>query len=502
MTTVNAVREVEDEAPKNEGDSSKESEEAAEAESYEGNVSMFNARYFGNHSGLSYETHIAPLAKEFSSKIGRPIAMLKVGDQLSSWSNNPLRVRTNYRAATASWYNPIDDDEKFKDTLFIWFNTSPNPNSIYSGHSAAGSCFDGITSLQNINGFPVSYNWNPTQEMFPLQLERVGENTLDLGYAFEDDAFIAYDIHGYLTLKGWEQFFSYLEGYYGGKGSTIPEKIAERNRIIEEKSVEIYAELCMNRNKAKIKEVESNIRSLDRSISQENNTLSTLLRSRTKYQDEFDAAVELMKKKEGLKPKYMKEFEVLKKNVSVEKVLAKDSGTIEVYTKPLETLKLADGSTRDLGAFKITFNVESGELPLIKALEKKSDWGDHPHQPNGESMCWGNMGPAVSKMNAEYEFAHCAAVIIRFLVQPNADDAYGRNVWRWPVASLDDGRTANLEPDYVNNEEDDEEDIEYCVSGEHPVGDGCYCCQECNDGGYECFNYEDCDEENGCPCRV
>lgn len=471
---------------------SNDSENNYEPQSY-----IFNG---GRVGGSATSEQLYPLLDKLSKKVRRPVFLVYTGGNTLPPTRDNHAIYNNSREMRnrAGRHVPLDLSG---NEIFIWEYAVSNGSMTYESHGLNGELYG--YDLHSMAG----WNTKPNDEQLggAVSLPLISDNEIQYGYALENDAYLPLNLSRALNADQWGKVLEDIGNVYSGSWKDILE---QREREIEEKSQEIYAELCANRNTVKLRETEQAIRQIDSQITMQRNTIGQLTLNRRNYVDELDAQKILYERKGNSAEKYKTEFETLKRNDKVARVLAYENSRIEVHTKNLITDHLSDGTTRELGEYIIKFTTD-GNTPSIKNKTRNVNGWTHPHAPGPPNEyaypCWGNVENAVYQMNTQFEYAALAAIIIRFLEEPNPDDQYGREIWNWPIHSQTWGKDPNLGGNYgrdlTANEIETQDEIEvhdcpYC--GTYMDDDAC--CRECNENGYECSDYDECNDENGCPC--
>ena len=104
-------------------------------------------------------------------------------------------------------------------------------------------------------------------------------------------------------------------------------------------------------------------------------------------------------------------------------------------------------------------NIQNGKISISRGDNENNNY-IHTHISDG-SICWGNIGPTINKLQGQLELHGLFQLVYQFLSTYNADDPYQR-IERW-------------NPDW---EDEDYEDEPFCIF--------------CDDYGHEVENCESC----------
>ena len=136
-------------------------------------------------------------------------------------------------------------------------------------------------------------------------------------------------------------------------------------------------------------------------------------------------------------------------------------GTTDVITI------MHDGQEYDFQPYEVEVDMRNGKV-FISGGEAVNGY-IHPHVTDDSSnICWGNIGPMVSRMAGELDLFPLFQLVHQFLITYNFEDPYQR-IEKW-------------DPDWVE-EEDEESYCSFCDEPGHDVTECeyCYWCEECAD---------------------
>ncbi|MBI3572017.1 hypothetical protein HY091_00565 [Candidatus Kaiserbacteria bacterium] len=134
------------------------------------------------------------------------------------------------------------------------------------------------------------------------------------------------------------------------------------------------------------------------------------------------------------------EEEILKLQKSkvtlVEEVFFKDHGgeipRLHALTKEITSVNPSTGNTHLLGRYEIILDLEEAEVQFLNKDRRPA--GFHgPHLNEDGWPCLGNIEDDMAGYIGHFEIEAALALAIAFLQSPNPDDAWGRNLLRFPV---------------------------------------------------------------------
>jgi hypothetical protein len=138
-----------------------------------------------------------------------------------------------------------------------------------------------------------------------------------------------------------------------------------------------------------------------------------------------------------------------------------------------------DGSNYDFDPYEVEVNLRQGKVRIRGGTD--CNGYIHPHVTDDSNICWGNIGPLVSRLAGEVDLFPLFQLIHQFLTSYNASDPF-QKIEKW-------------DPDWEEPEDEDEPYCSFCDAYGHTIGDcdSCWWCDHCNE-------YVDHDEED-CPNR-
>lgn len=134
---------------------------------------------------------------------------------------------------------------------------------------------------------------------------------------------------------------------------------------------------------------------------------------------------------------YGKEFDKLMTVPKVRDVRVAD-GVVKIFTEVLYCVDPRTKIKHEIGAFRIDLYTTHCEVRWNN-LTRKVDgyWGgaNAPHVDGSGKACLGTMAEILPDLVGNYEFAALAMVAIQFVESVNVDDAAGKKINNWPVAT-------------------------------------------------------------------
>lgn len=395
--------------------------------------------------------------------------------------------------AFTSEYGSFDND-----ALYFVFWSSPAESSDVGDD--VGANLGGIFGNRYEELVPMSY---PTRV--------VGTGTL-LASVENDQTYVFGEVVGNIIYINWDlphedYGVAFLgdampiinNAVFGGDGISLEEWTARFEQEREARSRQAYIEACRPRLNVRSESLEATMNSL---VSRHNQLLAEVAQNVQEQQRnniELTAAHIAENRANKDQDKFGREWDILKDNANVGAVRWEDGNhAIVVTTVPIVSHKLPDASTRDLGRIEIWFYTQSNGDRFIGLRNLDYNGGDfgnspHPHASSEFDICWGSVGTAISMLSSQYEFAAATEVLLRFLQEPNAADAWGRRVYRYPVLSEDPDREPYTPGNDYGRRARGTQFCNYC--GENPcVGCGYDSCTE--EGHTRCAQCND-----NCECR-
>ncbi len=126
--------------------------------------------------------------------------------------------------------------------------------------------------------------------------------------------------------------------------------------------------------------------------------------------------------------------------------------------------------------YQIEVNIREGKVQIAGSSNEVNGY-IHPHISDG-SICWGNIGPAITRLQGELELHGLFQLVHQFLSTYNEDDPFQR-IEHW-------------NPNWEEEMDEDSPYCEWCDDYGHSTADcmGCWWCRDCDE-------YHSVDEE--CP---
>jgi len=111
------------------------------------------------------------------------------------------------------------------------------------------------------------------------------------------------------------------------------------------------------------------------------------------------------------------------KNIKGVDAIAVVEGTLAIKTKPIVIRDVDKPKERyRIGQFIISFDFRRQRIKILNLNKKENYPYDHPHVNNG-SPCWGNIGPEIIKMMANYQIDVLVQVLLQYLSTYNEHSA-------------------------------------------------------------------------------
>lgn len=148
---------------------------------------------------------------------------------------------------------------------------------------------------------------------------------------------------------------------------------------------------------------------------------------------------QLMATKGGELDKYGQEFDKLLSVPKVKDVVAGD-GVIKIFTEVLYCIDPRTRKRHEIGEFRIEIYTNGANngvhwYNITRRVDGYESGMQAPHVfPSGKA-CLGNTAEIFPDLIGRYEFSAAAMVAIQFVESVNTDDAAGRHIDKWPVAS-------------------------------------------------------------------
>lgn len=210
----------------------------------------------------------------------------------------------------------------------------------------------------------------------------------------------------------------------------------EKERLLEERlrgNRNKYVSLCANRIKKEFDIIKADVAATEKRIGDyEKKIIEDIrrLQEKTCLLNSFDK--ELLGRREAYETEY-------DKLISMEKVIGVDvtDNAIEVFTKNLYCVDPRSKKLHDIGMFKITIPIGSGNLKWTNLTRRVSGHDDGMHAPHifsSGKACLGNAQEVLPELIANYQFSIIAMYAIQFVESVNVEDAAGKHIDNWPVA--------------------------------------------------------------------
>lgn len=246
------------------------------------------------------------------------------------------------------------------------------------------------------------------------------------------------------------------------------EQIKEmRERLLAaktERSRADYVTLCNKRYDAQIRQSKRTYEQSQRQIDDYQQALVSAIRQR---EEAGRVLGELESGQTKDADSHLAEYEKL---LSLDKITGVEvvGNQVTYHTKVLHCTDPRTNRVHEVGAFKITINVENGSVRFYNTTRRINGHNRRMHAPHvfpsGEP-CLGNVSQYLPDLIAKYEFAAVADVVIAFIENVNINDAAGAYVNRWPY--LDEhGRLIEYGSDAPDDVPDEPEDEDYDDEGE------------------------------------
>lgn len=198
-----------------------------------------------------------------------------------------------------------------------------------------------------------------------------------------------------------------------------------------------YTHMCKGRLHMRNENAIIRAEKLRASIEQMQRDFCRLQRERASLLREIESFRELLQKEESV---YGSEFDKLLQHPQIVRITVR-GGVLFVFTTVLYCRDERTNKLHEIGKFRIKIDTGNCSVQWKNLDRQVRTYNDSPfHAPHINSdgtACLGNLEETVAELFASNEYLLLAVLAIRFVESANVEDAAGRFINRWPVASRD-----------------------------------------------------------------